>query len=152
MPVARASTIIPAPLDQVWACLAEIETWGTRLPGVRAVIRETEGPVGLGSCFLVHGGDPRRAWRYEITAWDAPRRAVWALTEYPSVLGRTVKRAETEVWLEARDDRTLVQAWDHVEPGGLLGWLHALGLLWVQRRRMHRLLVALRTGACGGGP
>lgn len=74
----RASIIIDAPIEFTWEVLSDPQTYVEGIDWVYEAWREDDGPMRRGSVYLERAkpGIKEGTYRWEISAFDPPRRAV----------------------------------------------------------------------------
>ena len=74
----RSSIEIEAPVDEVWAVVTDLDRTVEAIDWVYEADWETDGEVGVGSVYVERAKPGLRegTYRWEITAYDPPNRAV----------------------------------------------------------------------------
>ena len=125
MPAARHTGTVDAPVEELWARLADIASWPRWLHvpyATEAVSPAAPGPVGLGTEFTLKGSLPYRLFA-RITEWQERQRLAFEIyrSEYPSDR-LFFRRATIAVELEQLDEaRTRATCTHRVEGKGVLG-------------------------------
>lgn len=161
---------VPAPVDEVWAVVRQVETLPAWLAGVRQVV--ADGPEGLGRRLWLAGsragdgprlagGEPPRAGdagraaeertgggldrRAEVIAWKPPTLLAWRWVAQRGAGGvwEPTRPDELHLQLVPVGDRTDVRI-SVVRPAGLIEtcWLRLVPA-WVLRARLSRSVTAL---------
>jgi hypothetical protein len=128
-----------APIERVWARLADAEGWSTWARFSRSSYeREGEGRHGVGA-IRVFGTGPIRS-REEVVAFEPPRHLGYTLLS-----GLPVRGYRADVLLRPDGEGTLVRwssTWDSAWPG--MGWF--------MRRAVGDVAKALARAAAETGP
>jgi hypothetical protein len=145
VPTVRARRLIPAPLSQVWAALADLEG-APRWNRAWARVRVLSGEPGEGAVLRAED-EEGRASELLVGAWEPQRRILFLPRPLPQEeLGRYWLLLEGQsIWLEAvGEGATLVTMEARARARGLMG-LVAAWLLWpgYQRRGLQAALEGL---------
>jgi carbon monoxide dehydrogenase subunit G len=149
----HASIVIPAPIEAVWAVVADPgrdPEW--RGPWVTEVVQLTDGPLTVGTRYetrYVRGRSPSRT---EITAHEPPRRLGW---QQVGTGGGTVS-SSGQYALEPAGEGTRMSVEIHGEFAGLARFAGPL-VTWYTNRfalpgQLRRLREVVLRGASDEGP
>lgn len=74
----RSSVVIDAPAETVWEVVTDPGNYAEAIDWVHEVRREDDGPMGEGSVYVERAKPGLRegTYRWEVTEFDPPRRAV----------------------------------------------------------------------------
>lgn len=86
---------IAAPVDEVWALTADIESWPATTPTITSLERLDEGPLGVGSKARIKQPGMRPAV-WTVTAFEPNRRFAWETKLATVTLRGTHELASTD--------------------------------------------------------
>jgi uncharacterized protein YndB with AHSA1/START domain len=140
---------VARPLDEVWAVVSDYTRLPEWLEEFEAVVKESPGPVGVGTVFRYTIAPGHRSSTVELTEWDPPHRSAWDGPPLRSRGGGARPRGFTE--LRALDEGTTrVLTRYHPELSGTLVLWAPLVRRWLRRQRpadARRLKALIEQGA-----
>lgn len=119
---------------EVWSFLSDVERIPDWIGEIRAVRKESDGPIAVGTVarFTLEPGDRSGTW--EIVEWDPPHRMAWEGPPLAWGRGGLRPRGSHEL-SEAGEGRTLVVSRYRPEVIGLPVLLRPYLARWLRRER-----------------